>query len=285
MFGFDLAAAGSLLSGISGFFGNRQRTNTGAYRLAREQFEWQKNRIQNTVADAKAAGVHPLFALGGSGGFSPVSVSGGESRGGLGRGLASLGQALSGKRAKTAQEQAAAAAGLSQIQSQTRRNDAEASYYDALAAKTRQDPVAISNARDVASLSFGGLTPSRSSSSRSSSARVTARPGHNRKPKPGKFLGPHAGATLQKRGRGYSPDEPVPLYIWVETPEGLRRAYNPELGLDEVGQAHWVGEPLKEAGEASWRSWWNQFKRDLRRSPGRFPRGQPSQRQRRYGPR
>lgn len=40
-----------------------------------EQKRIQRERIRDAVTDAKAAGLHPLYALGASGGSSPVSVS------------------------------------------------------------------------------------------------------------------------------------------------------------------------------------------------------------------
>jgi hypothetical protein len=44
----------------------------------RKHYEWQRE-IRNRVTDAKAAGIHPLYALGTGGGYSPVSMSAGTS--------------------------------------------------------------------------------------------------------------------------------------------------------------------------------------------------------------
>ena len=112
-----LAGAGSLLQGVgalSSLFrgGNKARKAQGywnavAQNFAREQFDEQKylarHGIATRVADAKRAGLHPLFALGmGAQGGSPVSFSPGAIGGqadtgsGFGDAIAGVGQALSG---------------------------------------------------------------------------------------------------------------------------------------------------------------------------------------------
>lgn len=80
---------------IGGFLGRDAQKDQNAF--AQQQFAWQqklaKEGIRMRVADAKAAGIHPLYALGAQGAsFSPVS-SVGET--GLASGLAAAGQDLS----------------------------------------------------------------------------------------------------------------------------------------------------------------------------------------------
>lgn len=115
-----LGGAGQFAGGISGLFGRGggdgglgQSTMAQNWRnddmtFAREQFDWNKgiaqNALQIRMADAKKAGVHPLFGLGGGGaGPSPtISLSSslpsgrGADGGGsdLGRSLSDMGQGL-----------------------------------------------------------------------------------------------------------------------------------------------------------------------------------------------
>ena len=72
-----LSAGGSILSGVSGLFGGKgekdgfyesRRQYDENLKFAKEQFY---RGVQARVADAKAAGVHPLAALG----ISPASGS------------------------------------------------------------------------------------------------------------------------------------------------------------------------------------------------------------------
>lgn len=92
--------AGSALS----FFGAKDK-NKQAEALAAQEYERQKEfakmGIQWKVADATAAGVHPLFALGAStSSYAPQSIGLENASAHLGKGLADMGQDLS--RAATA---------------------------------------------------------------------------------------------------------------------------------------------------------------------------------------
>lgn len=69
---------GDIIKGVSSFFGTKD-TNENNARIAQQNVDLQKqfaqNGIQWKVADAQAAGIHPLYALGAStSSFSPVSV-------------------------------------------------------------------------------------------------------------------------------------------------------------------------------------------------------------------
>lgn len=95
--GSVIGAAGGIVSGILG--GNSQKeANEQNLQLAREQLAYQKelakNQIQWRVNDAKAAGLHPLAALGVSPmSYSPVSGSAvGADYAGVGQSLQQMGQ-------------------------------------------------------------------------------------------------------------------------------------------------------------------------------------------------
>ena len=95
-----VSTGGSLLGGmLSGESGPGKTERLRSYKLAKDQFDYQKtlnkNQIQYKVADAKAAGLHPLYALGSSANFSPTSYTPtgqNETGSALGRGIAEAGK-------------------------------------------------------------------------------------------------------------------------------------------------------------------------------------------------
>lgn len=97
-----LGGLGQLAGGAAGLFGGGGNNNNFYNQLAvmREQAQLQREFAQNgirwKVEDAKAAGIHPLYALGGSGAsYSPSAVSvGSDTESSLGRDLANMGQGL-----------------------------------------------------------------------------------------------------------------------------------------------------------------------------------------------
>jgi hypothetical protein len=94
---------------------------------AQSQFDAQMDEsIQRRVKDAMAAGIHPLFALGASSGASPtISAQGAPETGNaMGNAVARMGEIL----------------GLIPMnKAAAEKDEAEAMYYRALAAKTTQD--------------------------------------------------------------------------------------------------------------------------------------------------
>jgi len=72
-----IQAGGSLLGGL---FGNKSAKKQ-AKQDYRRQKEFAQNTIQWKVADAKKAGLHPLYALGASGSFTPSNLAGGYGTG------------------------------------------------------------------------------------------------------------------------------------------------------------------------------------------------------------
>lgn len=134
---------GSVISGISSLFGSKKSKDAASEAAMQNylaQKEFAQHGIRWKVEDAKAAGLHPLFALGGSGAtFSPSFTVGGE-----GAGVADAGQHLG--RAVTAalqpSEKAIQDAQLAALASQSRRDDAQAALFASQAARIAQERIA-----------------------------------------------------------------------------------------------------------------------------------------------
>lgn len=110
--GSFLGGVGQAAGGLAGLFGggggNNNQFNLAVMReQAQLQREFAQNGIQWRVNDAKAAGIHPLYALGGGGAtYSPSAVAIGDNRSSdLGRDLANMGQGLGRAVAATASKE------------------------------------------------------------------------------------------------------------------------------------------------------------------------------------
>lgn len=106
------------------------------------QREFAQAGIRWRVEDAKAAGLHPLFALSGSGAtYSPQAMAlMTPDQSALGRGIAEAGQAVSRsiQAQQTADQRAITQATLAHLVAQTGKEDAMAAYYASEAARNRQ---------------------------------------------------------------------------------------------------------------------------------------------------
>lgn len=107
------------------------------------QREFAQNGIRWRTEDAKAAGLHPLFALGGSGAtFTPSAATINFDNGGahLGRGLSEAGQNLGRAVAaqQTPDQRALAAAQLKALEANAERDFAQASYWRSETARREQ---------------------------------------------------------------------------------------------------------------------------------------------------
>lgn len=100
-----LGGAGGLIGGVSGLFGGKSGRQIDPVQFATSQIQWR-------VADAKAAGIHPLYALGMNPSYPPADYVGGAAGpdlGAMGQGLERAGAALAKRSDKfTAQMQALA---------------------------------------------------------------------------------------------------------------------------------------------------------------------------------
>lgn len=127
------AAAAAAMNLLEGHLGREQTqdTNLANYNA---QKEFAQSGIQWKVIDAKKAGLHPLFALGGGGAsFSPSFQVNAD------QGISSAGQNLSrAAAAADPTQRSLVLAQLEAVKAATEKDYAQASAYAAEAAKTRQ---------------------------------------------------------------------------------------------------------------------------------------------------
>lgn len=124
---------GAGISALGGILGGERRNAAAEAAQARSealQREFAQSGIQWRVADAQKAGVHPLFALGGSGAtYSPPSIMVGDD--GLGGALHEMGQGVT--RAIAAQQtpvqKQLQELQIREVESRIGENDARAAYF------------------------------------------------------------------------------------------------------------------------------------------------------------
>lgn len=131
-----VGAAGSIVGGlISNLF------NKGQSKKAEDfQRELAQHGISWRVADAKAAGIHPLYALGANIPMAQPMVLGDSLGGAIAQAGQNVGNAISNQQSEA--ERMAAWANYQVAVSTAARNDAEAGYFNSLTAKNEQEQVA-----------------------------------------------------------------------------------------------------------------------------------------------
>lgn len=141
-----LAAAGLGLQGLGGILGNAG---------TKKQIHWQREQLQKgiqyRVADAKAAGIHPLYALGAQiQSPSPIQVGNnvGESLQSMGQGLGQLSQ-----RFQVAWERQMTQAQLGVLATEAEKNTAMAQFYRSQAV----NPQVSSTPQTVVTDRFGNI--------------------------------------------------------------------------------------------------------------------------------
>ena len=219
--------------------------------FAREQYE---EGIQTRVKDAKAAGLHPLFALGGgAGGSSGVSFMSGQhpTGSGIGSGLARAGQAIS--------------AGVSGHLSRKQRAAEQAVRAPLLAAQVRS--ANASAARDEAAAAATHSEIKR----KEAQALMGPRPEPPWDQQGRQVLGPTAArAALEGANRPtvvgpyQSPTE------FARTETGVK-ILNPDMNMDELGQGYYALQKARGATTdalMSTHNWWKRrqhYKQQRRR--------------------
>ncbi len=222
-----IAAGASLLGGALS-----QRGSTGSAKQAREfehgwrlhQDRFARERYQIATADAKKAGLHPLFALGAGMGQSPSysSVSYPPSGSHLGTGIARAGQAV----AQGARDYKVSV--LARSEEQRRQEAHEAGMRE----RSHQDWLNMMERDSILKRAEGNAnTGARMNEDGTIVIPAPAGASINRAPLAAQTRTPTARATR------VTPHATSPLWVTAESSDGVRRrVLNPELGLDELGQ-------------------------------------------------
>lgn len=183
--------------------------------LSMAQFDAQMDEsIQRRVRDAEKAGIHPIFAMGANVGASPTAHYGGGPKRSVGDALAALGSRMSQRDLQEAQ--------LKVMESEANRNEADAAAANAEAARTAQNIAATGRDLAVAEIDMGTLPKARI-------PEIRVNPDIGRRGKPGQ--------------KGYRP--PVTIKAYDPQTGKSMNVMNPELGLDELGQIHFVREAAR----------------------------------------
>lgn len=230
MWGQIAIAGANLLSGLMGSSAESKSRKLHQQQLAQSQaqFDAQMDQtIQRRVADAQAAGIHPLFALGASAGASPTISSGGVPQTGN-----AMGDAIS---------KIAGQLGMIEVnKAAANRDNAEAAYYNSLVARGAQN--GASQGRD-AGMESGEISPVLSN-----------------KPVPGKaqYVEPERPKTM---ATGVEAGE-IPTHVRVTGPDGMSYdIVNPKL-FDDITQPafwhwavqqarHWTSEKIEAIKNAA----------------------------------
>jgi len=236
-----------------------QLMNKQSLDFAKRQFE---TSIQTRVKDARAAGVHPLFALGAPGSSVSFSTTPVQSEDGFARGIARAGQAVANVRKPSALQNQLLQSQINQTNAAARRDNASALVSEGEAMRTRQAMATQNTAAQM----FTDELPQGVS---------------NMFP-----AAPAARTTPYKRKRP-SPPQPIPTAVVpVRMPDGSTRYLpNPDLGMDELtspAYLEYFGHMLSDL-PAAFRELFigrsgNQMKAKRRRRPRRKMPGMPGQR-------
>lgn len=215
----ELGSAAAGIGGLMSAFGGSKSAKRST-REAKRQFNVQMNEsIQRRVADARAAGIHPLYALGASVGASPTMSAGGSSTGGaVGEGIAEAGRAASGYAAAKLGREVASAQML-QARASAARDEAEAQLALSRAKRLEQDMT--SRGHD----GVAGVLPTTAGGQQ----EVAFGPAEYKPP------------VIPTSKRPGVQSGTVPGTIDVMMPDGRSvNLYSPDLGLDEISQADMI---------------------------------------------
>lgn len=258
-----LGAATSIGAGLLGRRENRQSQSLNQANVERQfrnaerdrqlQREFAQHGIRWRVEDAKAAGLHPLFALGGSGAtFSPapISVSGHQADTSLARGLSHAGQDLSRAidATRTKPERVDARMEIMRLDNAQLQNELLKAQINKLNASQVGPPMPVSSSGAHRGLvgGLGGVSPDVEERPLSRTSTEPGRPhqeagaipeaGFSRTPS---GLAPVPSADVKERIE----DQIIPEIMW-----SLRNNLLPNIGLGTPPPKSWL-----PAGAYEWR--------------------------------
>ena len=194
---------------LGGLFGQSKadKQHRRQLQLSQKQFDAQMDEsVQRRVADAKKAGIHPLFALGGSVGASPtMHVGGGEGGGPMQSAIEGMARSLGV---------------IEQNRASAKRDEAEAALLDSERARIDQD-LRSRGADGVKTFAYG-----------ENPTAVIGPPEYFKPEVPySKEMGVQAGTQ--------------PGTVELVMPDGqVIKSYRQELGLDEIGQVVFAGQRI-----------------------------------------
>ncbi len=195
------------------------------------QFDQQMDHsISRRVADAKRAGIHPLFAMGGSSGASPTITAGGgggSRRSAGGDALTSMAQSL----------------GLMEMnKASARRDEAEAALMDSERARIEQEALGRGHDSTVKTYPYGGDEVQLG---------------------PATYFSPEVPLSKSPGIRAGT----APGTIDVLMPDGRKiNIYDPDLGLDEIAQVDAVYQRAIHVGADAMMAVRNFITRRLKKS-------------------
>lgn len=255
----------------------QKKWNRRQWDLAKRGMRISERPVSTVVADARRAGIHPLYAMGAAGGSSPSFSAGGPPRvhpsgSGLGTGIARagqiLGEGISARRKAPTPLEAATLANMEAqteaFRSQGRRNDAEA--YAAASEAKRAEQKAASTGRDAETFAYNPRAPI----PRKALSAATGRPKGTRPEKRPVEVFPHADISPRGTATFTDPDGVLVTLPW----------YGDESGFDEIGQVLNAWELAKSRARYQSRSVKRWYERKIRR----IRREQQSRRPRRRRP-
>jgi hypothetical protein len=222
-------------------------------RMAQSQFDAQMDQsVQRRVADAKKAGIHPLFALGASAGGSPTISAGNipSSRNPMQAALTGMARSLGV---------------IEQNRASARRDEAEAALLDSERKRIEQE-LAGPRGHDAQALQEIEVVPRMRGTEIGPAAYYS--PEVAKSQRQGVAAGTHPGAIEYVDHRGYKWTVPAT-----------------DLNMDEIGQVKYVLNAIASHG-LGWRdavgdAYWslsNRAKRVIRNASRRMARGAPRSR-------
>ncbi len=249
-----IAGAASLAGGALASKGGVSKNFAGQLRQAYDP----NTKYQRAVADAKAAGLHPLFALGTSGSYSP-SIGGQTQTGSaMGEGIAQAGSIIGEgmRQQKAAGRQVKMDAAQAQLHALRVEKMGKEIKLDDMELMERASRLAMTQTQSMWGDGIVG-------------GSAEGPPGTKTYP-----YGTKTGPPLSMTPLQAHPRESMPERIETRGPKGRRMILNPALGMDEAGQADWIMNP--------WMQWIESFMNRSRWKKRRIKKPYPQRYKRKW---